>query len=164
VQRQQRSRPGKPSEPSLQSLDPRLADQITFRLESNPALKKYDLEVVVAGGVATIKGRRHTGSEDEAARIARIKGISRVNNTIMVDKDVDATVADRAKAGLTKTGKHLTDAWIAAKVQWFFDREPLLKGSDIRVQSSDHVVTLAGMVPSPAEKVRAVAKGLKLSS
>jgi hyperosmotically inducible protein len=118
----------------------------------------------VNDGVATIAGDVATQAQKtEATRLARITGISRVNNTIMVDKDVNATLAERAKAGLTKKGEHLSDPWIAAKVRWFLDRERLLTGSDIKVQSSDHVVTLSGIVPSSAAQVRAVqlAKGIE---
>ena len=69
-----------------------------------------------------------------------------MENDIAVDKNVDRTLADQAKAGMTKTGEVITDVWITSKVKWFFVGEDLLKGADINVHTTDHVVTLKGTV------------------
>ncbi len=149
---------------SAQSIDrdPRTADEtlkdrIMFRLETDATLKRYDLQVDVANGVVTIRGDVATATQKaRAAQLAKIPGVSQVVPEILVDGDNDRTLADRSKAGLTKKGERLTDAWIAAKCKWLFDREELLKGSDVHLQSSDHVVTLAGRVESSAAKKRGV--------
>jgi hyperosmotically inducible protein len=49
----------------------------------------------------------------------------------------------------------ITDAWITSKLKVKMVDEPALKGSDINVDTSDHVVTLKGTVPSAAGKTRA---------
>ena len=58
---------------------------------------------------------------------------------------------------MTKTGEVVTDVWITSKVKWFFVGEDLLKGADINVHTTDHVVTLQGTVRSIAGRTRAVA-------
>jgi hyperosmotically inducible protein len=138
--------------------DQALTNRIIFRLETDPLVKKYDLTVDVSGGAATLRGDVATAAQrTRAVQLATtIKGVSKVNDEIRVDKDIDQTLATRAKAGLRKTGEKMTDAWITTKVKWFFVGDDLLKGSDVRVETSDRVVTLAGLVKSSAGKARAV--------
>ena len=141
----------------LSNADDALQDRIAFQLETHSILKKYDLRAVdVVNGVATIRGDVATASQKaRAARVAKIAGASRVVVDILVDRDVDRTLAERSKAGLTKRGERLTDAWIAARIKWLLDREELLMSSDLHLESSDHVVTLAGTVPSATARMRA---------
>ena len=54
------------------------------------------------------------------------------------------------------TGEAITDGWITTKVSAKFVDEKLLKGSNINVDTEDHVVTLKGTVGSDAAKARAV--------
>jgi len=137
--------------------DQQLKDRIVFRLETDVAVKKYDVDVDVAGGVARLNGDVATvAQKTEAGRLAQIPGISQVKNDIKIDKDADARLALRAKQGLTKSGEKLTDARISAKVRWLFDQEELLKTGDIQLETSDRVVTVAGVVSSPSAKQRAV--------
>jgi osmotically-inducible protein OsmY len=151
------SRIGGQADSSSNTSDQALRDRVIFRVETDPTLKKYDLRVTVAEGVATIRGDVATDAQKvQAARVAKVGGVSRVVTEILVDPDVDQTLADRSKAGLTKSGEKLTDGWIAARVRWLLDREELLKGSDVRIQSSDHVVTLSGRVATSAAQARAV--------
>src|SRR4029450_8670967 len=56
------------------------------------------------------------------------------------------TAATKTKDGLSKTGEVMTDAWITTRVHERFVTEDLLKDSDIRVDTSNHVVTLKGTV------------------
>ena len=67
-----------------------------------------------------------------------------------------ATVAvDKTKEGLSKTGEVMTDEWITGRVHARFVDEDLLKGSDISVDTDDHVVTLKGTVVGRAGRNRA---------
>jgi len=135
-----------------------LKDRIEYRLETSPDIDMYDLKVKVDADTARLTGTVATAPQKaEAGRLAKTDGISTVENDITVDKDVDRTLADRAKAGMTKTGEAITDAWITTKVKWFFVGEDLLKGSDINVDTDNHVVTLKGTVTSGASRDRAVA-------
>jgi osmotically-inducible protein OsmY len=151
------SMPQKPS-------DDVLKDRIEYRLETNPIVDQYDLKVKVDAGSAWLTGTVATAAQKaEAARLAKIDGISTVQNDVVVDKNVDRSLADRAKAGMTKTGEAITDGWITTKVKWFFVGEDLLKGRDITVDTTNRVVTLKGTVTSPAGRNRAVALAKRTS-
>ena len=75
---------------------------------------------------------------------------------------VDATraaadkVAVKTKEVAVATGAAVSDGWITTKVKAKFADETILNGSDINVDTTDHVVTLSGAVPSSAAKSRAV--------
>jgi osmotically-inducible protein OsmY len=113
--------------------------------------------VKVNSGVVTLNGAVATDAQKaRATRLANFRGVTKVDNDIKVDKDVDRTLAERAKSGLTKTGEAITDAWITAKVKWFYVGEDSLKGSDITVDTNNHVVTLKGTVTTAAGKTRAI--------
>jgi hyperosmotically inducible periplasmic protein len=79
----------------------------------------------------------------------------------VVEKSKDAVVqdtkivVDKTKDGLSKTGEVMTDAWITTRVHERFIGEDLLKGSDISVDSSHHVVTLTGTVTNSTGRARA---------
>lgn len=138
--------------------DKTLKDRIEYGLDTSTIVKKYDIKVTVLNSEATLSGEVATEAQKtEAARLAKVAGATKVQNAIVVDPRADKTVADRMKAGLTKTGEKITDTWITAKVKWFFMGDDLLKGSDINVDTHDHVVTLKGTVKSTAGRSRAVA-------
>lgn len=138
--------------------DSTLKDRIEYRLETSPAVDLYDLKVKVDASSVWLTGTVATAAQKaEAGRLAKIDGIAKVENDIAIDKNVDRTLAERTKAGMTKTGEVITDAWITTKVKWFFVGEDLLKGSDINVDTDNHVVTLKGSVTSGAGRERAVA-------
>jgi hyperosmotically inducible protein len=77
------------------------------------------------------------------------------------EKTKDAAVkgvriaADKTKDGLSKTGEVMTDTWITTRVHERFVGEGLLKGSDISVDTSKHVVTLTGTVTGRAGRTKA---------
>ena len=141
-----------------------LKDRIEYRLETSPIVDTYDLKVKVDAGSVWLTGTVATAAQKaEAALLAKIDGVSNVQNDVVVDKDVDRSLADRAKAGMTKTGEAITDGWITTKVKWFFVGEDLLKGSDINVDTNNHVVTLKGTVTSNAGRDRAIALAKRTS-
>ena len=102
------------------------------------------------------------------------KGLEKVG--VKVEDDNKSTTAKTGTTGTTaKTaGKddvidvdaNINDAWITTKVKTNFVNEDTLKGSDINVDTNNHVVTLKGTVASAAGRARAVAlakstKGVK---
>src|SRR5262249_7754657 len=132
-------------------------DRIEHRLATASDVRKYDIDVKVSSGVVTLNGAVATDAQKaEAARLAKVSGVTKVDNDIKVDNDVDRTLAERAKSGRTKTGEAISDAWITAKVKWFFVGEDSLKGSDITVDTNNHVITLKGTVATAAGKARAI--------
>jgi len=141
---------------AVQHSDSSLQDRIAFRIDTSASLRKYDVKVKVDNGVATLSGDVATAAQKaEAARLANVPGITKVNNDLKVSTDTDKTLMDRTKSGLSKTGEKIDDAWITTKVKWFFIGEDALKGSDIDVDTSQNVVTLKGTVASAAGKARA---------
>jgi len=144
------------SQPAPKVDDGTLKDRIEYRLDTNDVTRKYDIKVKVNMAAATLSGDVATAAQKaEAGRLAKVSGVTVVNNEITVTPDADKTLAERTKSGLSKTGEAITDAWITTKVHWFFMGEDLLKGSDINVNTNDHVVTLKGTVKSAAGKARA---------
>ena len=147
----------KTAAPATAQTDDTLKDRINFRLETSDTLRKYDVKVKVDKGVVTLSGDVvNAAQKAEAERLAKVDGVTRVQNDITLDPNEDKSVADRVKSGLTKTGEKITDAWITTKVKWFFVGEDALKDSDINVDTKDNVVTLKGTVKSAAGKTRAV--------
>ena len=75
-------------------------------------------------------------------------------------------VGEKSKDAVSETGEAITDAWITTKLKADFVDEDTLKGSDINVDTNNHVVTLKGTVATAAGKARAAAiakstKGVK---
>lgn len=139
-----------------------LEDRIAFRLETDDRLRKYDIDVDVDGSVATLSGEVATAAQKaEAERIAKVDGVTRVENKVTVDANADRTLTERAKKGLNKSGEAISDAWITTKVKWFFMGEDALEGSDINVDTEQNVVTLKGTVASEAGRTRAKALAMR---
>jgi osmotically-inducible protein OsmY len=70
-------------------------------------------------------------------------------------KDAAGKVGEKSKDIAATTGEAVTDAWITTKLKADFVNEDTLKGSDINVDTNNHVVTLKGTVASAAGKARA---------
>lgn len=70
-------------------------------------------------------------------------------------KDTAGKVGSKTKDVAGTTGEAITDAWITTKIKADYINEDTLKGSDINVDTNDHVVTLKGTVASAAGKARA---------
>jgi osmotically-inducible protein OsmY len=137
--------------------DDDIEERIEYRLETNPLTKKYDIDVESTNAVVTLTGDVATeGQKEEAGRLAKITGVDRVDNNIKVDKNADRTLAERAQAGLSKTGEVINDTWITTKVKWLLLKDDDTRGSDIAVDTKEQVVTLKGRVKSEAAHVRAV--------
>ena len=64
-------------------------------------------------------------------------------------------VGSKTKDGVSKTGEVMTDGWITSRVSARFVNEDTLKGSDINVDTNDHIVTLKGTVLTSAGRARA---------
>jgi hyperosmotically inducible periplasmic protein len=64
-------------------------------------------------------------------------------------------VGGKTKDGVSKTGEVMTDGWITTRVNQRFVTEDTLKGSRINVDTSDHIVTLAGTVITSEGRAKA---------
>ena len=91
------------------SSDKLLDNQIEKRIHSDATLKKYNIDVDVDGGVATLTGTVPTEADRaKAATLANVKGIARVDNKIVVDlpgatKGTAGTIKEKTKEGAEKT-------------------------------------------------------------
>jgi osmotically-inducible protein OsmY len=81
--------------------------------------------------------------------------------TVDTTGEVAGEVAEKGKEAAVATGAAMTDGWITTKLKAKFADETALEGSDINVDTSDHVVRLRGTVSSLAAKARAalIARG-----
>lgn len=113
------------------------------------------LEATKEGAAAVIDETKEAGktAADTTKDVAQKVG----------DKTEELAVAagNKANEAVSKAGEAITDGWITTKVSAAFVGETLLKGSDINVDTDNHVVTLKGTVGSDLAKARAgtIARG-----
>jgi osmotically-inducible protein OsmY len=148
--------------------DSTLDSRIEKRIKADASLKKDDIDVAVDNGVVTLSGKVHSKAQRaHAEKLARITGVTRVENKLEVEAAATSGVAektgkatdkavDKTKTGASDAGEAITDAWITTKVKTEFVGVDALKGSDINVDTVDHVVTLKGTVASAAGRARAM--------
>src|SRR4029079_2586293 len=78
--------------------DEAIKDRIEHRLATDASVKKYDISVKVNNGAVTLDGSvANDAQKAEAARLAHVTGVTKVENDLKVDKDVDRTLTDRTK-------------------------------------------------------------------
>jgi len=77
------------------------------------------------------------------------------NRVLEATTEGAAAIADDTQRAVSATGEAVTDGWITTTVHATFVGESLLEGSDINVDTANHVVTLKGTVGSDAAKARA---------
>jgi osmotically-inducible protein OsmY len=140
------------------------------------ALKARALQLAKVKGISRVESQIEVNATDHLTGIeaagAKTKG--------GLDKGVDATVnaakkatqavekgvgkseegagqvAEKTAHGIGKAGDKLTDASITTRLKARFGSETLLEGSDVDVQTSDHVVTLTGRVRTDAARDRSI--------
>src|SRR4051812_30868203 len=91
--------------------DKQLDSRIEQRIHKDPSLKRYDIDVSVADGVATLSGTVATEADrTKATQLATMSGISRVDNRIIVDRasaqkptGTAGTIKEKTKEGGEKT-------------------------------------------------------------
>ena len=185
--------------PAAKSTDSAIKSRVEARLKT-AELKGDDIDVKVDHGVVTLSGKVHSTAQSErASELAKVDGVTSVENKIKVDLDDTKSVAAKTKDATVKgaektkdttvkgaektkdatvkgaektkdasaktgektkdvagtTGEAITDAWITTKIKADYVNEDTLKGSDINVDTNDHVVTLKGTVTNAAGKARA---------
>lgn len=162
---------------STAATQPRPSDQdlsslIATKIANDKALSADAVRVKVEGGVVTLSGMVGKDADKATAEeLARVPGVVRIeNNLTSREKATDkvkgtaGTVADKSKKGaaktkdaLSKTGEVMTDGWISSRIKTKFMADEALRASAIKVDTNDHVVTLAGAVPDTAAHAKALA-------
>jgi hyperosmotically inducible periplasmic protein len=157
--------------------DSTIKTRVETRLKNDATLKGDNIVVSVNKGVVTLSGSVHSDAEkDRAKQLAKVSGVTDVDSKLEVEnkgpstvdkaeaktkeaaketKDVAVKGAEKTKDAVATTGEVIDDAWITSKISADFVNEDTLKGSDINVDTKDHVVTLKGTVPTAAGKARA---------
>lgn len=144
--------------------------RIEARMKASPVLRQDRIDVRVENGVVTLSGKVAAAAHSaRAAALAKVPGVTRIDNRLEVDPSLARKApspgapgrpgtgpGDKTKAAAGSVADAVTDAWIVAKLNADFVGEDLLKGSDINVDSTRHIVTLKGTVPSAAGRSRAV--------
>jgi hyperosmotically inducible periplasmic protein len=106
------------------------------------------LEVESTGPSTVDKAEAKTKEAATKTKDATVKGAEKT-------KDAAVKTGEKTKDVAGTTGEVITDTWITTKLNADFVNEDTLKGSDINVDTKDHVVTLKGTVMSAAGKSRA---------
>ena len=100
-----------PQAAAVKPTDQTIDDQVESRIKNDSSLKKHTVVVTVDDGVVTLTGTVPTEAESaKAARIANVAGVTRVNNNLIVTKEVKddvkgttGKVVDKTKEGAEKT-------------------------------------------------------------
>ena len=84
-------------------------DRIERRIHNDSTLKRYDVKVSVSGDIVTLTGTVASAAErDRATRLAKVQGITRVDNQVVVDRSARGTTgaidkaAEKTKEGTSK--------------------------------------------------------------
>ena len=104
--------------------DKTIDDRVEARINADASLKKHSIVVTTDDGVVTLTGVVTTPAESaRAARLANVTGVKRVNNNLVVTKEVKGTagraaektkdkaesVGEKTKEGLEKAGEKTKD-------------------------------------------------------
>ena len=157
--------------------DSAIKSRVETRLKNDASLKGDHIVVSVDKGVVTLSGTVHSDAQkDRAKELAKVSGVTDVDSKLDVEsagpsavdkteaktkeaaketKDATVKAGEKTKDAVATTGEVITDAWITSTISADFVNEDTLKGSDINVDTKDHVVTLKGTVMSAAGKTRA---------
>ena len=102
---------------AVKPADKTIDDQVEARIKNDASLKKHTIVVTVDDGVVTLTGTVPTEAESaKAARIANVAGVTRVNNNLIVTKEVKGEVkgtagraAEKTKDGAKEVGEKTKD-------------------------------------------------------
>jgi osmotically-inducible protein OsmY len=81
-----------------------------------------------------------------AAHHARMSASHTTNKAVGTTGRVAHKTNVKSKNAASRSGEAITDGWITTKVKTQFVGQDALKGSDINVDTNNHVVTLKGAV------------------
>ena len=158
--------------------DGTITTEVKTRLMKDKAARATSIDVDTKDGVVTIGGSVPTAADK--ARIGRLvahtTGVKRVENDLTVagaaagttgkdDKDLKIVVKDdttpavkkgatAVKNGASKTADAVSDGSVTTAVKTRLMKDSVARGTHIDVDTNDGVVTIAGTVPTEADKVR----------
>jgi hyperosmotically inducible protein len=135
--------------------DPLITGKVKASLAVDSNVRATQIEVATKDGVVTLTGNIDSQAEkDRALEIARsTNGVKNVVDMIAVRTGAES--GDAPDPNRT-VGEHVDDAVITAAVKTHLLEDPMVKGSQIDVDTRAGVVFLTGSVRSQAESQRAV--------
>jgi len=117
-------------------------NEIETRLQKQADLNNNRINVEVDNGVATLKGKVNSQAERmQAERVAWVKGVTHVNDWLLVSP---------------ATKKAVSDSAVTSDIEAQYRADKTLGHSDISVATDDGVVTLTGVAPSESARQRAI--------
>ena len=109
--------------------------QIQTRLQQDAELKNNPIEVTVADGVATLKGKVDTqGEKAQATRLASVSGIVGIDN--------------RLEVGSASLDQAVSDSALTASIKEKLEANEMNRFDGVAVRTNNGVVTLTGSVQS----------------
>jgi hyperosmotically inducible protein len=133
--------------------------KVKAQLLAEDSLKENTLHVTTTNGVVTLDGAVANANDKAlAATIAKsVKGVRSVDNNLRTPGSTDAS-AKRKEA--------TSDTWITTKVKSQLLADSVGRGAEIKVETTDGVVALTGILPtkdavSHAKDIAAKVEGVK---
>lgn len=139
--------------------DTAITAKVKAQLVGEESLKETTIHVTTTNGVVTLDGAV-TNANDKAlaATIAKsVKGVRSVDNNLRTPGTTDATV---------KTKEATSDTWITTKVKSQLLADSVSRGAEIKVETTNGVVVLTGILPTKdavahAKDIAAKVEGVK---
>lgn len=115
-----------------------------------------DTKVVTHNGKVTLNGNVATQqAKQQAEKLAKnTDGVRSVDNRLQINDKIAFVNGDREQGA--GNGNVISDSWITTKVKSMFLYSSNVAGTDISVNTSKGIVTLAGKVDSGAEQALAI--------
>ena len=130
-----------PQAATVKASDDTLTERIETRVRQDAGLKKHDVKVTVGAGVATLTGTVASAAEKtRAAQLARVTGITRVDNQLVVDRSAADAVAQGTKGTVAETKEVAKDVGEKAKDAGEKAKEGAVKVGE---KTKDGAVTVA---------------------
>lgn len=131
--------------------DPGVTTAVKTKLAADDSVKAYKIDVDTKDGVVTLVGTVESPAvKERAVELAKdTKGVKSVVDQLTI-------VPPAAPTTGVEIAAPMTDAGVTAVVKTKFLADPSIAGLKIDVDTKDNVVTLIGVVPTAAEKTRAV--------
>lgn len=139
--------------------DTAITAKVKTQLMSEDSLKDSDIHVTTTNGVVTLQGPANNANDKAlAATIAKsVEGVRSVDNELRTPGTTDAAV---------KTKQASSDTWITTKVKSLLLADSVSRGAEIKVETTQGVVSLTGILPTRdaithAKDIAAKVEGVK---
>lgn len=144
--------------------DQELSNLIAKSISNDTTLSADAIQVSVNAGVVTLNGMVGKDADRaKAEKLARVRGVLRVENNLKSREKATDAVVDTSKDGakatknaLSKTGEVITDEWIVTRIRTNLSNDEALTGSAVEVDVKDRVVTMSGTVRTATARTKAL--------